>query len=535
VDPIVRDALNILALVAIVLALLVTLGIVVSIIRSIWRVTFGHATLVLPFTGTEQARSVHTVLAEQLGRIEGEWRSLSAAIRAEEGLRTDDAALLDLGPVRISGKEEPLDADQVELVDGEPIDGQAIPPLTFAGVSVTPDTLFNMLYRVRTAVARRMVRGNLAEFGTTVRLSAEFLHRPIVAPDAGVEAPRDSRARRELIVVVRDLAEPGQLLDLVDDVAFRIAKYRLSFTSEGERWNAYHAFLQGFVQHLQFLRTGQVLHRDKAVEHYEQAIASEPGYRYAHYNLAALLYNRYTQDANATAVEHFTLAAEADDPELRALALAGLTLAYAQNVHRYGLGTEPWAALADAASAEAFEINPNLEESTFARGWALQLNGRYRDAADCYERTVALDGDTPAERQVKSFAQNNRAYLYMTELDDLAVAERLFHEALDLYPNKMAHANLGEILSRRGEYDRAVDEYRAALRLDPKYANAMNEMALVYLAKARAASGEDGADLLRQADSWHTQALALLPPDATSQRATLQTAYEAARGQEPSG
>jgi tetratricopeptide (TPR) repeat protein len=529
--PIVRDALNVLALLTILLALLVVVGILVSIVRSIWRVTFGRATLILPFTGGDRALLVHSVLAEQLGRIEAEWKTLSAQIRDEEGLRTDDLALLDLGPVRVLGSGETLESDRLELVTEEPIDGQAIPPLSFAGVTVAPDSLFNLLYRVRASVARRMVRGNVADFGNTVRLSAEFLHTAKASPEAEGIPSRKARRRveRELLVVVRELAEPGQFLDVIDDIAFQITKHRLAFTSEGERWCAYHAFLQGYYQHLLFLRTGQVLFRERAVERYQAAIDHEPDYRYAHYNLGALLYNRYTEDTNASAIDHFTVAADATDPELRALALSGLTLAYAQNVHRYGLGSDPWSLLADQTSAEALEIDPNLEETNLARGWAYQLNGRIKDAIASYERTVELDGDTPAERQVKSFAQNNNAYIHMTELDDLTGAEQLLHDALDRYPNKMAFANLGEIHTRQHQYELALDDYRSALRLDPKYANAMNEMALVYLAQARTAAPEAAARLIQQADDCHTRALALVPASAANQLETLKCTYDVRR------
>jgi hypothetical protein len=39
-------------------------------------------------------------------------------------------------------------------------------------------------------------------------------------------------------------------------------------------------------------------------------------------------------------------------------------------------------------------------------------------------------------------------------LDDLNAAEKLFRDALDLFPYKMAHANLGEIYKRREQFDR---------------------------------------------------------------------------------
>jgi hypothetical protein len=87
------------------------------------------------------------------------------------------------------------------------------------------------------------------------------------------------------------------------------------------------------------------------------------------------LYNRYTEEDNARAIEQFRAATESPDEKLRALALAGLTLAYAQNVSRFSLGTDPWVGLAEAASREAVQIAPTLEEAGFARAFAYQIAG----------------------------------------------------------------------------------------------------------------------------------------------------------------
>jgi tetratricopeptide (TPR) repeat protein len=190
-----------------------------------------------------------------------------------------------------------------------------------------------------------------------------------------------------------------------------------------------------------------------------------------------------------------------------------------------------WKALADQTSAEALEIKPDLEETNFARGWAHQLNGRIDAAIASYEHVVELDGDTPAERQMKSFAQTNHAYVSMTELGDLTGAEGLLHDALDWYPNKMAHAYLGELHARQHRCEEALDDYRAALRLDDQFADAMNDMALVYLEKARSVSDETVPGLIQQADECHARALALVPRRATNQVATLEAKYKKRRGE----
>ena len=334
------------------------------------------------------------------------------------------------------------------------------------------------------------------------------------------------------MVLVRELGAPGQLLDVIDDLAFRIAKLRLGFTSEGDRWSAYHSFLQGYVQHIRFLRTGQVTDRERAIALYDSAVSIEPHYRLARYNLGVLLYNRYVEDANVLAIGHFTSAAEADEPLRKALALAALTLAYVQNVHRFGLGADPWSALADEASSAAVQIDSELEETSFARGWAHQVNGRTTEAIEWYERTIHLEGDKPSERQIKSFAQNNQAFLYLTVVNDLDKAEALFRDALGNFPNKMAHANLGEIYKRRKQFDRALHEYDDALRLDPRYAAAMNEKGMVYLAQASEKpdrNGPEARSLLDEAERCYRRALDLVPATAPHQLEDMRQKFEAAR------
>jgi tetratricopeptide (TPR) repeat protein len=162
---------------------------------------------------------------------------------------------------------------------------------------------------------------------------------------------------------------------------------------------------------------------------------------------------------------------------------------------------------------------------------AHQIAERFPDAIDWYERTAELPGDTPIERQIKSFADNNGAWLYMNKCRpvDLARAEELLRRALDRFPNKMAHANLGEIYRRRKHFHRALAEYEQARRLDGRYANALNETAIVYVAMAgeRVADGRAAIDpLLAEATKWHRRALDALPPTATHQQKQVRKTFK---------
>jgi tetratricopeptide (TPR) repeat protein len=245
----------------------------------------------------------------------------------------------------------------------------------------------------------------------------------------------------------------------------------------------------------------------------------------------SLLYNRYAEQDNQQAIERFTTAAASSDRRLQALSLSGLTLACAQNVHRFGLGSSPWVAVADEASSLAVQIDPTLEETSFARAWAHQIADRVAEALDWYKRTTELPGDTPIERQIKSFAQNNRAWLYMTKLEDLDTAEHLLRDARDRFweANKMVHANLGEIHKRRKEFDAARSAYERARTLDPSYANAINETGMLYLAMARDALDRDRGDsagLLDEAMRWHQRALEVVIATAKHERNELRRKFD---------
>jgi tetratricopeptide (TPR) repeat protein len=283
---------------------------------------------------------------------------------------------------------------------------------------------------------------------------------------------------------------------------------------------------------MQFLRDGQVSNRERAIEFYQQALVVEPEYALAHYNLGVLLYNRYLEDANALAIEHFQTASKSQEPMLRALSLSGLAMAYGQNKQRFGLEDASWVSLADAASKDALQIGPDLEEVHFARGWALQIAEQTSEALVSYQRAIDLPEDRPSDRQIKSFAQNNRAWLYMTKENDLDTAERLFLDAISRFPNKMAHDNLAEIYRRRGEYDRAISEYKEAITLDGRYVNGMNELAVVYLALARR-DLDNGATsvqpLVDQAAEWHEKALLFVPETAAHQREQVERVFAEAK------
>jgi tetratricopeptide (TPR) repeat protein len=500
--------------------LLAIVALLMGVLRSIWKVTFGAATLVLPFGGSELGTSVGVILAQQLREVERDWQALSAQIREQElpdeqslAEGSDAPVLVDLPP---SEPDQSLSSDHEGYLSEDPVDAMALGQIKIGGVSFSPESLFSAFHRLRALLARRTIRGTVHQFDKTVRLTATLAWR----------------RQRKPAKVVRRIDDAAQILELIDDVALQLAQRRLEvkfgeeIALEAETWGGYRAFLQGYAHHVRFLRTGSSFDRDRAIERYEASVAREPGYRLAHYNLGTLLYNRYTAADNRKTIEHLRDAAESPDQRLRALALAALTLAYCQQVHRFGAPRDPWGYRAEEESATAVNLAPELEQTHCARGFAQQILERYEDALHSYQRTVDLPGDTPEERRIKSFALNNMAYIYMTVYENLDRAATLFRKALKLAPhNKMAYANLGEIFKRKGRYEDALKEFDRALKLDSRYINAANETGMVYIAWARSELGRrkrrDASRLLGLARQWHERALTLVDETEHRQRADL--------------
>lgn len=518
------DALTALEFLGIVLALLLVVGVLGGILRSIWRTTFGETTLVLPFSGGEVASAINIVLAGQLGRVEGQFLETNTTVAqlAATFSASDSVSL----PLRVR-PDQTLDEKASKYLAGEPISSVPVGSISLAGVSISPDTIFALSYRLRGLTARRTVRGNVTEFADTIRLSATFTHkgvRPLRGDDGS------PRRQSDTIVLVRQIQHRQELLGTIDDLAFCIVKKRIGFDSEAHTWSAYKLFSEGYVYNLQFLRTGSIDWREKAVVAYRRAVELDPEYRLAHYNLGNLLYNRYDQGANAEAIDQFQIAELTTDPDLRALALAGRALAYCQNVHRFGLGTDPWVRLAAEASEAGLNMNENLPETRLARAFAYQVADDYSVAIREYEQAASLQGDALTVRQIRSFADNNRAWLYLTKFGQLDTARAILINAAKLYPNKMIYANLGDIERRQGNLPAAVDAYMNALRLDPSYTNAYNEAGMVYLAFAKAAETVgDCAKFLAEADRWHQRALSTVSSDAEQQRAEVIRAFSSAR------
>jgi hypothetical protein len=364
-----------------VLGFLAALVLVFGILRSILSVTLGRATLILPFRGEEQLQlgkvsglSVSALLAQQLEEVETTWRDLARNIEVERVGHVYDSSLelVDIADCRIT---EEAGKGAGNIVVPDPTDGQALGTISFGAATFSPQSIIATLDLARSKLARRTIRGDLEQFGETLRLSASY----------------DTWGKRlTQTVVTRDVQDYRQFLVLLNDVAFQLAKQRLGFHSDAQTWNGYRTFLEGYVHHVRYIRTGNTHEQEEAIGSCQQAVEYEPGFHLARYNLGNLLYNRYTAADNAAAIEHLRQASLTPRRLLKALALSVYARACCQQIHRYGQGEEPWLHLALDASAEAVHLRPKLDEAWLSRGFALQFKGEFPLALESYQRAVAL-------------------------------------------------------------------------------------------------------------------------------------------------
>ncbi|HYC79095.1 MAG TPA: tetratricopeptide repeat protein, partial [Planctomycetota bacterium] len=91
-----------------------------------------------------------------------------------------------------------------------------------------------------------------------------------------------------------------------------------------------------------------------------------------------------------------------------------------------------------------------------------------------YEPVPANSTSYDADRQRRDDA--DREYRVAMAAKDSATAEYHLKRSLDFYPTPAAHNNLGLIYMQSGDRDRAREQFRAAVRLDPNYDPALQNL-----------------------------------------------------------
>ena len=183
-------------------------------------------------------------------------------------------------------------------------------------------------------------------------------------------------------------------------------------------------------------------------------------------------WNKRTREDTRKSLEHFE-AAIARDPGY-ALAYAGLADAY--NVLPTLGAAKPAEALprAQAAARRALEMDNTLAEAHTALAFAVQGHGwDFRGAEAEYRRAIELNPSYATARHWYS------RLLLQTGKFDQAIAEaKRAHELDPLSPNISSH--LARVYRDVGRYDEAAEQARKAIELDKNFANAHLVLSLTY-------------------------------------------------------
>lgn len=199
----------------------------------------------------------------------------------------------------------------------------------------------------------------------------------------------------------------------------------------------------------------------QAVDQYEALVRMDQYWFENHFNLA--LCRQMLNELQSSAQSYLNaLRLKPDDaPAHTNLALVYLSLNDLDNAERFARR----AGELDPASARAFA---NL-------GVVLDARGAFTDAERAYLKSLELDSDQPAT--LLNYGTN----LLMQNKPRPAI--NTLQRSLALQDSSLGHKRLGDAYFTAREYDAALREYNLALKLNPSYYPAMNQMGLILIAQ----------------------------------------------------
>jgi tetratricopeptide (TPR) repeat protein len=245
---------------------------------------------------------------------------------------------------------------------------------------------------------------------------------------------------------------------------------------------------------------------EEALENYRAAVATQPHYGTAHYNIARILLSKGRTEP---AIEHLRQAIESDPHAVDAYNLLADELAKkgmyaeAEKLYRAALQYDPRSPAARSGLALLFERRGHLEEAQQQFQVAIQYDpmnpalraefglllgrmGKLRPALEHMRLAAAMQPLSPS-------AQRNCGVL-LDKLGQHEEAVPFFRRALEL-DAKDTHARLrlATALARQGDKTAAATEYREATREDPDWRQRLLEQAWLRatIPDPRAGDAED--------------------------------------------
>jgi len=125
-----------------------------------------------------------------------------------------------------------------------------------------------------------------------------------------------------------------------------------------------------------------------------------------------------------------------------------------------------------ACYRKALQLKPQLTVAHFNLGTLLQQQSQWSDAAKHYRQAV--------DQQPGFYQAWANWGTVLQQRGDLQGAEQCYRQALTIQTDAQGHFNLGTVLYGQGEHHAAIAAFEQALRLDPQFADAWNDLGETY-------------------------------------------------------
>lgn len=230
-----------------------------------------------------------------------------------------------------------------------------------------------------------------------------------------------------------------------------------------------------------------------AKENYEKAIAINPEYSKAHFNLAGVFHELEEYDASISSYQK-TLLIEPD---------------YAEAHNNLGNVLREVSEIESAIESykKAINIKPNYVEAHYSLGTSFQEIGKLNDTVRCFEQVIELRPNLTGtlnnlgnilrvlgrpdeailnyKKAIKIDPNFVEVYFNLgttfQELDQLENAVKFYKKAIEIKPNyPEAHNNLGVTFKDLKDFDSAIESYQSAIRIKSDYAEAHNNIGIVF-------------------------------------------------------
>ena len=308
-----------------------------------------------------------------------------------------------------------------------------------------------------------VVEGTVQRSGERLRISAQLLHAPT---DTHLWAESYDRDLRDVLALQAELAKA-----IAREVQVKLTPQEQAHFAHVHPVNpeAFEAYLKGRYQWNRRSREGF----GKAVQFFQQAIASDPAYAAAYAGLAdclsiLALWSLVPPNEGCGKAKRLALQALQLDP---GLAEAHASLAFATVHYDYDF------LAVEREFERSLELSPRYAIAHHNFGWCLAMMGRYEEACTELKRAIRLDPCSSVFRFGLGVVYN-RARRHDQ-------ASEQFEKAIELDPNSpQGHWGLGLTYLNNRMYEPAIAEQRKGLELSQEAT-----IGVAFLGEAYAAAG----------------------------------------------